>query len=254
MKKQIMSLAVIGLVVFGAMISGCSKDSSTNAPSGMSNVNMNISFSRSASSGLGKTYGTEAADSIRIDSAVVVLARIKFESHLDSARYNPIDDDMMHFDSDTDYSFKGPFVIHVRDTIGINFANADLPAGTYDGIKFKIHRLMSGEQREDSDIRNHHRWFWNNDSAIAGSGITVWGSIMKNGVWTPFKYDFNGEVEFKIKGTFVVPETGSPVNIALNFNIGAFFRNTKTGALLDPTDMSMYNRNLIRQAIYAAFG
>ncbi|MGE5316108.1 MAG: hypothetical protein ACM3Q4_15550 [Acidobacteriota bacterium] len=259
MKKQnVLSLCAAAAFGIAAMVSGCSKsDSPSGAPNGLQSVNMNISFSKSLSSGLSKAYGTEAADSIRIDSAVVVLARIKFESHIDSVR---IDDDgmggmgggMMGHDNDSDYSFKGPFVIHVRDTIGINFANSDLPPGTYDGIKFKIHRLMSGEYREDSDMRHHRNMFWN-DSSVAGSSVTVWGSILKNGTWTPFKYDFNGEVEFKIKGNFVVTEAGSPVTIALNFNIARFFVSS-TGALLDPTDTSVQNREQIRKAIYAAFG
>lgn len=221
---------------------------------------MNISFSKSLASGLGKVYGSGVSDSLRIDSAVVVLARIKFESHIDTVSLMPPVGDMpdgpggmMGNDPDSNYSFKGPFVIHVRDTIGINFANANLPAGTYDGIKFRIHNLLRGELREDSDMRNHRPWFMPEDS-IAGSSVTVWGAIMKNGVWTPFKYDFNGEVEFKVKGTFVVPEAGASVDIALNFNIGSFFIDTRTGALLDPTNMSMQNRIAIRQAVYAAFG
>lgn len=199
-----------------------------------------------------KGYGTLGIDEVRIDSAVVVIDRIKFESHLDSTlgmmNEHPMDDD-----HDADFSFKGPFVLHVRDTIGINFANADLPAGTYDGIKFKIHSLLRGEKREDSDVR-HHRRFILGDSTIAGSSVMVWGVVVKNGVPANFTYNFNGEVEFKIKGSFIVPNAGGSVNIALNFNISAFFLNPTTHALLDPTDTSNANRELIRRAIYTAFG
>lgn len=255
-KKYLISMcAVIGMMALAAMNSGCSKDSPTSALNGTSSagtqsVNMNISFSKTAASTLMKIAGTDTVGGIRIDSAVVVLARIKFDNDVDSMRTFPMGGMM---NNDTDYFFKGPYIIHVRDTIGINFANANLPAGTYTSVKFWIHNMIFGEPREDSDMRNHRRFILP-DSSFAGSSVTVWGAVTKNGVTTPFTYNFNGEVQFKVKGTFVVAAAGSPVNIALNFNIGSFFVNTKTGAMLDPTDMSFANRELIRQAIYAAFG
>lgn len=253
MRKKIFTMMVSAGIGIGALMNtGCSKDSPSSASTAGSGVNMAVSFSKITASGLSKGYSTLGIDQVRIDSAVVVFSRIKFESHLDSSmgmmNEHPMDDSQ-----DLNYSFKGPFVIHVRDTIGVNFANADLPAGTYDGIKFKIHNLISGETREDSDVR-HHRGFILGDTALAGSSITVWGVVTKNGVPTAFTYNFNGEVEFKVKGSFVVPSTGAAVNIALNFNISQFFVNTTTGVLLDPTDVSNANRGLIRQAIYNAFG
>lgn len=254
MKKQLFNaIGAAVLLAVVVMASGCSKDSPTsalNTPTGTASVNMNISFSKSNAATLMKTVGTDTVGGIQIDSAVVVLARIKFESDSDTVRTAPMQGMMTN---DMDYMFRGPFVIHVRDTIGINFANANLPAGTYTGIKFWIHQMINGEMREDSDMRNHRRFILP-DSSFAGASITVWGTVVKNGTPTAFKYEFNGEVEFKIAGTFVVANAGGPVNIAMNFNIASFFVNTKTGAMLDPTDMSFANRELIRQAIYAAFG
>lgn len=243
--------AMIALGLAAGFVAGCSKSTSTGPLASDTPVNMAVSFSSSGSTGLMKVAGTATTDSLRIDSAVVVLARIKFESNIDSVAVDTVDGQTEDLDNDQSIAFKGPFVIHVRDTVAINFASQVLPAGTYNGIKFKIHRLLGGEPFEDSDDHNHHPR--TNDSAAVGSSITVWGAVLKNGVWTNFTFNFNGEVEFKIKGTFTVAASTNTVNIALNFNMGSWFVNPMTGALLDPTDTSFMNREMIRQAIYASF-
>ncbi len=246
------SVSLLSAALLAAIFAGCAKNSVTGPSSGPTPVNMAISFSNSGPSGLMKATGIAGTDSIRIDSAVVVIARIKFESHIDTVSVDTVDGQTEDLDLDQNIAFKGPFVIHVRDTVAFNFANQVLPAGTYDGIKFKIHRLMEGEQHVDSDDLNHRPR--TNDSSIVGSSISVWGAVLKNGVWTNFAFFFNGEVEFKIKGTFTVAASTSTVNLALNFNMGSWFVNPMTGGLLDPTDTSMMNRELIRMAIYQSFG
>lgn len=242
---------VLSTSLLVALLAGCDKSSTTAPSSGITPVSMAISFSKSGTPGLAKGFGTTTTDSLRIDSAVVVIARIKFESRVDTVVADTTQGHTQDLDSDQNIAFKGPFVIHVRDTVAFNFANQVLPQGTYDGIKFKIHRLMGGEPFEDSDDHNHRPR--TNDSSVVGSSISVWGAAKKNGVWTNFAFYFDGEVEFKIKGTFTVATSTSTVNVALNFNMGSWFVNPSTGALLDPTDTSSTNRELIRHAIYASF-
>jgi len=244
-------LPMLAAGVLAGILGGCSKSTVTGPALSDAPVSIAISFSRGGFQGLMKTSGTASTDSLRLDSAVVVIARIKFESHIDTVTVDTVDGQTEDLDNDQSIVFKGPFVIHVRDTVAVNFADQVLPAGTYDGIKFKIHRLMAGEPFEDSDEHNHRPR--PNDSACVGSSITVWGTVMKNGVWTRFTYYFDGEVEFKIKGTFTVQASTNTVDIALNFNIGSWFVNPMTGGLLDPTDTSFLNRELIRRAIYASF-
>jgi hypothetical protein len=251
-KKFLTSIIFTGLVLIAGMNSGCSKDSPSSAITTTPTVNMSVSFSQSSAAGLHKGYSTLAVDQVRIDSAVIIFSNIKFESHFDSSMVL-VDGSTMADSGNIDVWFKGPFVVHVRDTIGINFASAQLPAGTYSAVKFRIHNLIRGEFREDSDERMH-RPFILGDSALAGSSVTVWGVVVKNGVSTNFAYHFNGEVEFVVRGNFVVPAAGSAVSVAMNFNISSFFIDPKTGALLDPTDTSMMNREVIRRAIYTAFG
>jgi len=143
-------------------------------------------------------------------------------------------------------------VLHVRDTASINFASQALPAGTYDGIKFKVHRLQSGENHEDSDEHNG-RPMPNLDPSVYGSSITVWGAVKKNGAWVSFTLAYDGELEFKIKGNFVVSAATSTIDIALNFNMALWFKDPFSGQLLDPTDTSSATRQLFKQAIRRSF-
>jgi hypothetical protein len=241
------------LLIIAGMIMSCSKTTTVEPSSSSPNVSMAVSFSKTISNGLMKYSEANAADSIRIDSAVVVIARIKFESHIDTVVVDTTEHEMDDMGHESNVVFRGPFVIHIRDTVAIDFANQVLPAGNYDGIKFKIHRLKHGEKHEDSDEHNnrHHMM---NDSLLSGSSISVWGSVYKNGGWTEFVFNFNGELEFKIKGNFIVPASTSTVKLALNFNMGSWFINPTTGALLDPTDTTSDNYRLIKQAIYKSFG
>lgn len=247
------SLTLLLAMSLVGLLSGCSKDSTTAPTTNNSNptVSMAASFSTAGFAGLSKGTGVLAVDSLRIDSAIVVLDRIRFCQHIDTVFIDTTEgapDDTSH----SGLTFRGPFIIHIRDTVGINFASQVLPAGTYDGIKFKIHSVRYGDQCEDSDVRNHHGR--NDSTGIVGSSLKVWGSVYKNGAWTSFAYSFNGEIEFKLKGTFIVPVSTSTINLALNFNIGSWFVSPWNGSLLDPNDTSFGNLLMIRRAIYNALG
>ncbi|MEK6649373.1 MAG: hypothetical protein AABY75_00215 [Bacteroidota bacterium] len=238
------------LALTAGLAAGCSKDST--GPSTSSSVSLIASFSKAAGvPGLLKASGTLALDSLRIDSAVVVLQRIKFEGRIDSVQIDTTG--MMSDDArELEVTFRGPFVIHVRDTIAIDFASQTLPAGTYDGVKFKIHRLQRGEFHHDSDERSGGRHMIV-DSLPYGSSVMVWGAVKKNGVWANFAFAYDGELEFKVRGNFTVSTATSNIAIALNFNMGLWFKHPSTGALLDPTDLSSNIRGLIKEAIKKSF-
>ena len=256
----ILSLAIIlaGLII-GWMISGCAKDSPLGpVVSSAPTVNLAVSFSKPGTEGLSKSTSELFTDSLHIDSAVVVFSRIQFLKHEDTVLIDSGDEegDSDHNESDDQndgLTFKGPFAVHVRDTVSISFASQEIPAGIYDGIRFKIHRLTPGEHFEDSDEHIHHDHSFGVDSTFVGSSITVWGSIFKNGAWIPYTFKFDGEFEFKIKGNFTVPTSTSTVRIALNIDMGKWFMNPRDGSLLDPTDTSHYNLQLFRRAIRLSF-
>ncbi len=249
---------ILSIVILASLVSGCMTEPSGPVPFSRPMVNLAVSFSESGSTGLTKSATDLFADSLHIDSAVVVFSRIQFLPHPDSVRIDSGDDEHDSDDGESDgrgdsLTFKGPFVVHVRDTVGISFASRELPAGVYTAIRFKIHRLIPGEHFEDSDEHNHHGHAFLVDSTIGSSSITVWGSIHKNGEWTPFTFRFDGEFEFKVRGNFVVPTSTHTVNFALHIDMGKWFKNPTDGSLLDPTDTSHENLVLFRRAIRAAF-
>jgi hypothetical protein len=174
---------------------GCKNSSDPVSPnSSASGVNLSVGFSKVSSNT--SLLKTTVVDSLRIDSIVAVFQRIKFESNIDIAIIDTTGKDTTETENELNYTFQGPFIIHVRDSNAVSFANQTLPAGTYAGIKFKIHAIKRGEKYEDSDDHDHHTVAANNDS-IMGYSIAVWGAIKQNGVWVPFAFKSNIEVEYK---------------------------------------------------------
>jgi hypothetical protein len=148
---------------------------------------------------------------------------------------------------------KGPFIIRLRDSLTANFADQMIPAGTYDGVTFRIRKFSQAEHFEDSDDHEHHGG-GHSDSGLAGSSLVVWGSEFQNGAWVPFTLHLDLELQIKVRGNFVVPTAISSVSFALNFDLGSWFRDPFTGTFLDPTDPSNHVRDLIRNAVRIAFG
>jgi hypothetical protein len=212
---------------------------------------MSVGFSKTASST--SFLKSAAVDSLRIDSIIVVLQRIKFESHIDDAIADSTGKDSTENSNDANYTFKGPFIIHVRDSMSVNFANQILPAGTYTGIKFKIHTLRKGEHCEDSDEHNNKTAGYSKDS-LAGYSIAVWGTIKKNGIWTSYAFRSSIEIEYKLRGNFTLAGSTRTVTMALRFHTSDWFTDLTSGVLLDPTDTTSQNMKLIDQAIRKSFG
>ncbi len=237
------------IILLIGVTAGCSDDTVATNPA-TSPVNLSVGFSKIGTRT--SLLKTSATDSLRIDSVVVVMKRIKFESHIDDVAVDSTGKDTVDNDIDANYMFKGPFLIHIRDSMTVNFALQTLPAGTYTGIKFKIHAVKKGEYCQNSDVYNHRSGIYNSDS-LAGYSIAVWGSIVKNGVRTPFAFKSTVEVEYKMKGNFTLTGSTSSVTMALRFNTADWFVNLSTGAMLDPTDISSTNRALINQAIKKSF-
>src|SRR5258707_9477320 len=145
-------LIVLSVLLAGWMLSGCNKESSTTGPlPSTTMVKMAVSFSNSGAPELGAGTVSLFTDSLHIDSAVVVISRIKFLRHSESESVDSGDAENDSLEHDESISFRGPFVVHVQDTVGINFGNQEVPAGNYDGIKFKIHRLRSGKNHKNCD-------------------------------------------------------------------------------------------------------
>jgi hypothetical protein len=265
--SQLVGAALAVALIATTAFDGCMKSNGPVASGGSGvPVNLTMSFSRSsAAAPLLKTAGLSSVDSLRIDSIIVVVSQIRFLSPADSAVADSMGGgedgggdghgDGGRHDGDDDgvqVTLEGPFVVHISDTAAVSFADQLLPAGTYDAVTFSIRRLMAGERHEDSD--EHHRHMTDDDTSVVGSSVVIFGAVKKNGAWTPFAFNSDLELQFKIRGNFVVQQATGTVRIALNFNFGLLFRDPFTGAILDPLDTSAGNRALINQAIRFALG
>jgi hypothetical protein len=95
--------------------------------------------------------------------------------------------------------------------------DSTVPAGTYDKIKLKIHRLQSADDVAGAD-----------DLVKAGASILIDGTF--NG--TAFQFATALEAEQELEGKFVID--GQSQNITINFDPSAWF--TSATAVLDPSD------------------
>jgi hypothetical protein len=109
--------------------------------------------------------------------------------------------------------------------------DSSVPAGTYDKIKFDIHRLKSADAVAGAD-----------DLVKAGASILVDGTF--NG--TAFQFATALEAEQELEGKFVID--GQSQNITINFDPSGWFLSGTT--VLDPADPA--NRLAIEANIRAS--
>jgi hypothetical protein len=95
--------------------------------------------------------------------------------------------------------------------------DSSVPAGTYDKIKLKIHRLQAADAVAGAD-----------DLVKAGASILIDGTF--NG--TAFQFATALEAEQELEGKFVID--GQSQNITINFDPSAWF--VSGAAALDPSD------------------
>ncbi len=274
MRKPVALLCAASAIVAatGMFLAGCMKSNGPLAASG-SGIPVDLAMSFSGASASGRPFfatDLNSADSIRVDSIIVVVDNIRFLTAPDSGTADTGntndhgggngDGGDHHGDGDHHGGgddgalivLRGPFVVHISDTLAVNFATQFIPAGSYRTVSFEVRPLMAGERHEDSDER--HNGMTDLDTPVIGSSVAIFGAVKKDSGWTPFAFHSDLALEFRINGNFVVPESAGSVRFALNFNFSLLFRDPMTGTLLDPTDLSPANRERINQAIRFAIG
>lgn len=240
--------SAIPVLLFSLIFLSACSDGSLTPANGTATVSLSAAFTTEGTpASLGKGTGLLAADSLQIDSALVVFSSVEFESHIRQA------DSSMVYRSESEVTFFGPFMIHVRNSDPVTFVSKVLPAGTYNSVKFRLHSLSPDDHHYDSDD-HHHEYMPSGSSPYVGSSIIVWGQALSGGTWTPFTFETNIEATYRITGDFVVDESIQTIPITLNFNIGSWFIDPATGLLLDPTDNSSSNMYRINEAIRSSFG
>ena len=175
-------------------------------------------------------------DSVKIISTRILLSRIKF--HLEKDSNDAIDKE-----------FKtGPFLF-VGDENGNYFNMTDglIPAGSYNKIKFEIHRFNS------SDLGQYQNHAVFKDFATSNRhSVIINGYAYKNGIANEFTYYGSPTANLSLKfEPSLVCEENSTTDICLQINPIHLFKSGNS--VCDPRDNGNMNDidNLIKSAIKA---
>ena len=232
-KLTLIPTLIIAVMTFGLI--GCSDDEPGNG-----NGTMAIS-TELASGGTVKsqTFGGKSdpsglfVDSLKVTYAAVVISNLKIH-HAGST------------DSTDDGTIKtGPFLL-VFDSAGSHVAvSSPVPAGTYDRIKFEIHKLRNGV---DDSLRTLLTDFVTNDATFKFMGH-VWVAGVQSD-FTVYADNTENIQEFFDPDNVEIVEN-STSNVTLQFDPAGVFVQSGVVGVIDPRDAT--NKNVIKAGIHDAF-
>lgn len=218
MKSLLMSsyLKINSFVVALVMLVAFSACDKKNGSAPVSTLSMKVDMSV-----LAKASG----DTVIIESAKVLLKSIKFKTDVEDS---------------LDYKV-GPFIVNLDMSGGVTqIAASDIPNGTYNEIKFKIHKPEDNEAVSDTDF-------------VAGTSSDKRFSIVIRGTYngTPFLYRSKKDIEqeLEINPPLIVTDSTNDVNATLLVSPAGWF--LKDGLYLDPMNES--NRSDIDDNIKRSF-
>ena len=206
--------SAMSVFIMAVAFIACGGNSGKDAPG--STLSMKVDMSA-----LAKTAG----DTVIIESAKLLLKSIKFKTDVEDS---------------LDYKV-GPFIVNLDLNGGITqIAANDIPNGTYDEIKFKIHKPEDDEAVSDTDF-------------VAGATSDERYSIVIRGTYngSPFMYRSKKDIEqeLEINPPLVVTDSTNDVNATLLVAPAGWFM--KDGNYLDPSNES--NREDIDDNIKRSF-
>ena len=185
----------------------------------------------------GSALGKVNVDGLVLNEVKILLRDIKLE-HEDGEDF---ESDSESESDDQEENIKvGPFVVNLNiDGVTTDFAVNGIPGGTYDEIKFKIHKLEASETPPDPEFKE-------------GDDSSQRYSVIAKGTYNsiPFVYksrkSAHQELEFNPP---IIVEPGTAVSLTITVDLYSWFY--KDGLLLDPSDSS--NENDIDNNIEKSF-
>ncbi len=247
------------LVIASLYWIGCTKSTNpvNNSASGSpGQVTMTAYFTQQGTSGLFKVSSTSSIDSIVVTRVRVVLQDLSLKSQ------NNEYVDMDHEDgtAKTSYNYSqsedssqicqhsnqklAPFVLDLSLTDSVQQISIDnIPGGTYDGVKFEIHRI---DQDDIDSLTSAEQATFADFLAGTGYSVIIDGNYYQNGQATPFTYksQIDAKIELPINPPLVVDSTSTAVNLTLRISSAGWFVDSNNN-LLDPTDST--NASIIDQ-------
>ncbi len=217
-------LVIITFILTGLLI-GCGNNSTSPTLN-----NFSLSIQKDPNS-----PGASASDTLNIDTVKIMLKNVELFS--DSLNYHEEHEDSEEVEI-------GPFVVNLNLNGSLNtIALTDIPAGTYRGVKFEIHRLNRNEAVLDSEFI---------DSTCGQKGY----SVIVKGTYFDSSFVYKSRKSFHQRVIFPAPITvtdNGMINVTLTVDPYTWFY--KDGTYLDPND---YNNHwmidkLIRNSFNTCF-
>lgn len=162
-------------------------------------------------------YKTTAADSLHITRVRFLMRHIKFKSA---------------YEDSVDYVSQPRVVDFPLDGTSVELADSTIPAGTYEEVEFKIHRL-DDDDPVDLAYFNHPDFA---DFVVDNRySVIIDGTIYENGASAPFTYrsrkDAEQELEFPVP--LVVQDMGLNAQVTFTVVSSNWFVD-EDGNFLDP--------------------
>ena len=174
-------------------------------------------------------------DTITLDTVKILLKDIKLGFEKDSREWED------HLVDEDEINVKvGPFLVYLN-LIGMtnNFAVSSIPEGTYNKIKFKIHKIEASQTPPDQEFKD-------GNNSLSGYSIIVKGNFNSQ----PFIYKSRKPAHQKIKlDVPLMVEANTSTNLTISVDPSTWF--IKDGLLLDPNNPA--NQNDIDNSIKDSF-
>lgn len=208
-------LLIALMVTSVAFMTSCSSDNGSSA---------NALFSLKTDNTITKFA---VADTVVIDTAKVLVTRLKFNSS----------------GGDSHDVRVGPFVVNLDLSGAVKtIASTNIPQGTYNKVKFELHKPDVGESLPDAD-------FYVGTADDQRFSVIIFG--LYNGAHFIYKSRSVINESISISPALIVADSIGVANATLLVNPSLFFK--KNGSYLDPTDTTSSNRSAIDKSIQDAF-
>ena len=163
-------------------------------------------------------------DTITLDTVKILLRDVKLKYEIES------EEDISNDDGDEVSVKVGPFVVYLNlNGVTTDFAISNIPAGTYNEIKFKIHKIEASETPPDPEFEE------GDDNSLRYS-VIVKGTYNSN----PFIYKSrkSSHQNIELENPLVV-EPNTFTNLTITVDPSTWF--IKDNMILDPTDPANVN-------------
>ncbi len=220
------SFYIISFLLFGSLI-GCNSNSNSTAPS-VGNFSLSVK-------NVPQSLNTSPSDTLSLDSVKIMMKNVELFS-------DSMGGEWRHEEYEEVKS--GPFIVNLNLSGSINtIALTNIPAGTYNGVNFEIHRLNRHEAVIDSE-------FIDSTCGENGYSMIVTGSYLGNPFIYKSRQSFNQHVLFTNP---VAVTSDGLINVTLTVDPYSWFN--QNGNYIDPGNPDNYRliNRLIRESFHNCF-